>query len=393
MICALIVLDYYIPGFRGGGPTSSVAHLVEWLGEEISFSVVARDRDLGDDKPYSGIEQKRWQVVNGARVFYLKPWGFWLPRFARLLRQTPYDILYLQGFFPYPTISVLLMRRVGLIPARPVIIASRGDFSPAGLLIKRRKKQLYIWAARLIGLYRNVTWQATAERERAEILDGFGKEAEAAGSRIVIAPNLPPRAPLHPAPTARPPKKAGEGRIIFLSRIARKKGLDLALRALAGVKGNVEFDVYGPIEDGEYWRECESLMESLPPRVRAGYKGAVRPEEAFHTFAGYHLFLFPTRGENFGHVILESLVAGCPVLIGDTTPWMNLSEARAGWALPLSDMDAFARAIDQVVAMDAADFDRASHDAFEYGCKICNDGANIEANRKMLLETLRASVT
>jgi glycosyltransferase involved in cell wall biosynthesis len=388
MIQVLVIWDYYIPGFRGGGPIASLSHLVEWLGGEVQFSIVARDRDLGDRHPYPGIKRGCWQMVNGAKVFYVRPWGFWLPGFLRLLRQTPYDVLYLQGFFPFPTISALLARRLGLIPARPVIIASRGDFHPAGLLLKPRKKRLYTWVAKRLRLYNKVVWQATSEMERTEILHGFGKEAEVNGSSIVIAPNLPPRDPLLFASAARPAKKPGEASVIFLSRIARKKGLDLALRALARVKGKIEFDIYGPIEDSEYWRECEGLMESLPSWVRANYRGAVRPAEVPHAFAGYHLFLFPTRGENFGHVILESLVAGCPVLVGDTTPWMNLAESGAGWVFPLSDVDGFARAMDSVIAMDAAEFDRMSHRAYEYGRRICTSSAAIEANRQMFLEAL-----
>jgi glycosyltransferase involved in cell wall biosynthesis len=38
-------------------------------------------------------------------------------------------------------------------------------------------------------------------------------------------------------------------------------------------------------------------------------------------FRQYDLFVFPTRGENFGHVIIESLSVGTPVLLSDRTPW------------------------------------------------------------------------
>jgi hypothetical protein len=40
--------------------------------------------------------------------------------------------------------------------------------------------------------------------------------------------------------------------------------------------------------------------------------------------AEYDLFLFPTLGENYGHVISEALASGCPVVISDQTPWRNL---------------------------------------------------------------------
>jgi glycosyltransferase involved in cell wall biosynthesis len=53
------------------------------------------------------------------------------------------------------------------------------------------------------------------------------------------------------------------------------------------------------------------------------------------------MFFFPTRGENYGHVIAESLSVGTPVLISDQTPWRELSSDGLGWDLPLEAADIF----------------------------------------------------
>ena len=37
----------------------------------------------------------------------------------------------------------------------------------------------------------------------------------------------------------------------------------------------------------------------------------------------------PSKGENFGHIIMESLAASTPVIISDLTPWKDLENARA----------------------------------------------------------------
>ena len=42
------------------------------------------------------------------------------------------------------------------------------------------------------------------------------------------------------------------------------------------------------------------------------------------------LMVLLTAGENFGHVVAESLQAGCPVLITDETPWTEFIRAGAG---------------------------------------------------------------
>jgi len=41
----LCFVPHYLPGFRAGGPTRSIANLVEWLGDEYRFAIISLDRD------------------------------------------------------------------------------------------------------------------------------------------------------------------------------------------------------------------------------------------------------------------------------------------------------------------------------------------------------------
>ena len=63
----------------------------------------------------------------------------------------------------------------------------------------------------------------------------------------------------------------------------------------------------------------------------------------------YDLFLLPTRGENYGHVIAEALAAGCPVAVSDRTPWGKIEEEGAGWVVPLDDERRWKSVIQEVV--------------------------------------------
>ena len=47
------------------------------------------------------------------------------------------------------------------------------------------------------------------------------------------------------------------------------------------------------------------------------------------------MFVLPTKTENFGHAIYESMACGLPVLISDKTPWHNLEKNKAGFDLSL----------------------------------------------------------
>jgi glycosyltransferase involved in cell wall biosynthesis len=69
--------------------------------------------------------------------------------------------------------------------------------------------------------------------------------------------------------------------------------------------------------------------------------GVLEHKEVANVFRAHDLFFFPTHGENYGHVIMESLLAGTPVLISNTTPWLNLDKAGIGWDLPLDNMAEF----------------------------------------------------
>ena len=129
----------------------------------------------------------------------------------------------------------------------------------------------------------------------------------------------------------------------------------MAINLMKGVRGNVQFDIYGPKENEDYWKECENAIKILPENVRVNYCGVLSHNEIHRTFCQYDAFLFPTLSENYGHVIAESLVTGCIPIISDQTPWTDMNEAGAGWAIPLSNEQSFKSAIQEVIDMGEED--------------------------------------
>ena len=115
------------------------------------------------------------------------------------------------------------------------------------------------------------------------------------------------------------------------------KNLDFILDLFLEIEKKIEFDIYGPIEDTDYWAFCEEKIKKISTNIIITYKGSVSPNDIQATFANYDLFLFPSRGENYGHVIAESLSAGTRVLISDKTPWNDLKEKNLGWDIKLED--------------------------------------------------------
>ncbi len=162
----LVLGDYYLPGYKGGGTIRSLANLMDRLGGEFDFRLITRDRDLGAPSPFPGIRIDAWQKVGGGEVFYASPENLRPLNLLRIMRSVPFGKLYLNSFFsPRLSIAAVLFRALGLIPAVPLVLAPRGEFAPGALALKPGKKRLFLRAARLSGAYRSVIWQATSELE------------------------------------------------------------------------------------------------------------------------------------------------------------------------------------------------------------------------------------
>lgn len=376
----LVFMHYYLPGYESGGPLRSLANMVELLGGEYNFHIVTCCHDLLDRTPYPGIQYDCWVGVGRARVWYMSGGiaGAWaLLRELRRLRGTP---VYLNSLFdPGFSLVPLILAKLGLFGRSNVVVAPRGELSPGALQLKRIKKRLFLAFANALGLYRNVHWHASTKMEQADIANAlFGGQSP---PHMNVACDL-----VLPAP--RRDEESPGDELVFLSRISRKKNLDYALRALACCSESLSFHIYGTIEDEIYWKECQALIGTLPAHVRAIYQGSLAPAEVAQTLSRHGLFFFPTRGENYGHVIAEALAAGLPVLLSDQTPWSDVATNGAGWALPLDDVKGFARIIDSFVRRNSQERARMAEGVRLYAEKRLYPPEHIEDSRRLFANVL-----
>jgi glycosyltransferase involved in cell wall biosynthesis len=378
----LATSDYYLPGSKGGGAVLALANMVSHLGDTAVFKVITRDRDLGDTAAYPHIAPNCWHRLDGAEVMYVPPRRQFLT-LLKLLCGIHADVLYLNSFFsPLFSIWVLLLRRCGLVAARAVIVAPRGEFSPGAIQIRRIKKLIYIASAKALRLYKGVTWHVSTEYEKIDVQRYWGCEAQ-----VVIARECLPKMTDELAFPSRG-KSKGRADIVFLSRICRKKNLDGALAALAELQGAIRMCIYGPKEDSEYWQECQAIIDRLPTNIQVEYRGIVAHEEVLRVLAQHHLFFLPTHGENFGFVIVEALLAGCPVLISDQTPWRDLRMKGVGWELPLAERQHFRDVLQACIDMDQPAFSALSKKAWEYGTRILRENAGAEQSNMLFKRVL-----
>jgi glycosyltransferase involved in cell wall biosynthesis len=341
----LTFIGNYLPGYKAGGILRTIVNTVDHLCDEFEFRIVTRDRDLGDAEPYPDIKLKQWQKVGNAMVYYLPPQSSSLRDIHQLILGTPHHVLYLNSYFDPFTVMALLNRKFRRKPYKPVIVAPWGEFAWASLKQKYAKKFVYIQAARLFGLYKNVTWRASSEFEKSDII----KVMKIKSNAIHITGDFP----IKSIPSAlfeaahQPSSEHVELKIVFLSRISREKNLDYALRVLSKVKARVIFDIYGPAENAAYWKECQAIIGQLPANVKVNYLGSVDPNQVVNIFSRYDLFLFPSGGEAYGHVIAECLISGTPVLISTDTPWRNLQADGLGWDIDLTQAGSYVEIIEK----------------------------------------------
>ena len=369
----LIIMGRYLPGYKDGGPVRSIKNLTDFLGKEYNFKILTCDRDHGDIEAYPNIKVNGWNRVGNAEVYYVPTKGFSQKLIVELAGHA--DMIYVCGCFNDYAINTLIANRFGKIKV-PVVVAAMGLFSPGALQIKSLKKNTFINVFNIMGLFKNVYWSATSEMEVTDILNVIKTDRK----KIMIAEDLP-----RAVQGARiiKGKNPGELKVVFISRFSPKKNLLQAIKILQKVKCNVKFTLYGPDEDKDYWSECEKELNKFPNNVSWTWKGNLESEKVVETLKDQDVFLFPTRGENFGHVIQEALSAGCPCIISDQTPWQDFKSQGIGYVLPLSDNKPFVEAIEKYATMGQEEFQNVVDKAHQYAIRVSNDKVKNTGYRKI----------
>lgn len=335
----------YLPGIKYGGPVTSISNFTEHFGDKYDIRIVCSNHDHGERKIYPDIKPG-WNQVGKASVLYLSESEYGISKFTEIMKPFKVKMVYLTGVFSFKLnhAAIKAANKLGI----KVVIATRGEICKNVLAMKSYKKLPYLRVMKWAGEYSKSYFQVTSQEE----MDQLEKYLNIPQDRIMMLPNIHGKAMNLP----RPQKEVGKAKLLFVSRVHPKKNLIEAIEALTQTKGEIQFDIYGPIEDEKYWDECQTVIKRLPDNVNVAYKGSLNAQEARACYYGYHAFVFPTLSENYGHVIVESMIADCPIVISrGTTPWDD-ADGAAGYVVELHDISALAKAIQKIVDMASDDF-------------------------------------
>lgn len=377
----MVFVDWYLPGYKAGGPIRSVHNMIRALKNSYDFLVVTSDKDYGSPGPYNDIQTNQWVEMDGAKVMYLNRQGRTFRNLKKLIRQEQFDRVYLNSLFSiYYTLIPILILKIWKKNVH-IILAPRGMLGDGALRIKSAKKKIFLTLARFAGFYKGITWHATTASEAKEIQHHFGRR-----SVVRIVPNIVALSG-NSQQQASILKSTKNLRLIFLSRVSEKKNLLHAINYLGGLSQDkyqqIIFDIYGPIEDLDYWRKCEIVIKKLPEKCHINYCGEKKYDETLQLWNHYHFFLMPTAHENYGHAIVEALSHGCPVIISDQTPWHELEKYKAGWDLPLDEAARFTEILEKCIDMNQNEWSEMVKSARRFIRKKIHTGEVIELNRQL----------
>ena len=343
----LVITGGYFPGVDFGGIATSRYNFSQALGDDYDIAIVTRNHDYKKSEPYTNIKDG-WNEFGKGRVLYLSDDEFCEESFARIIDETAPVLVYLSG-----TITSYFYFNKGAISAArkknvPVLLTPDGDVCTNAMRIKATKKMLAAAFCKLTGAFKDVYFQSTSDDEANNLTRYLGINKD----MIALLSNLPCQV----IPRADFEKESGRLKLVFFSRICEKKNLLYAIELVSKLKASVTFDIYGSMEDEQYWQRCDELIATLPENINVTYKGRVDPSDAREVAKTYDAFLFPTLSENYGYVIEEALLCGCPVIISrGTTPWDDV-HGRGGAAIPLDDPDGFVKELNKIANMGTSEY-------------------------------------
>lgn len=187
--------------------------------------------------------------------------------------------------------------------------------------------------------------------------------ANSARSRDVIARDIPRLAPVIEVvyngvggpPTSHPLRDRldGPARLLLVGRISPRKGTDVAVEALAELVArgvDVELELVGGVFPGYEWFEenVRRQVEDSGLAARVRWSGVL--SDVWDVLAAADIALVPSRVEPFGNAAVEALLAGRPVVVGDTQGLREIVRAgENGELVTPGDPRALADAVERIV--------------------------------------------
>ena len=351
----LIFIDWYIPAYKAGGPIISVKNIIDHLSTQFDFYIITSNLDIDNKKVIDDSELNKWISRKNHEIIYLNNNSQNITSYNKIIDYLQPEIIYLNSFFSYKfsILPILFSKKINKI-----ILAPRGMLGEGALKIKRFKKVCFLKFMKFIGFYSNIHWHASTNNELIEIQNLFGTN-----TKIAVAQNLSTNNEKLKFKVG----KLEEGflTILYLSRISKKKNLLFLIKSIihSENKNKIKLKIIGFCEDEFYFKSCIDLINEN--QIDHEFIGSIPHEQLSKYYLSSDIFCLPTLHENYGHVILEALSYGLPIIISQNTPWRDLEAKKVGFDLPLLS-SSFTSKIDYFFSINNSTFSNYSKNAINF---------------------------
>ncbi|HJU64877.1 MAG TPA: glycosyltransferase family 4 protein [Gemmatimonadaceae bacterium] len=294
------MLSYEYPPLGGGGAKvvdGLSAELVA-LGHRVDLVTMAYE-DLPRREDVRGVQVHRVPCLRRRRDMshpseLLSYVASALPRALRLTRQTRYDVLHAHFIFPDGIIAYALRKTTGM----PYLITAHGSDVPG-----YNPDRFTLHHKLLAPLWHVVTANAAELVSPSEALQGLIRRANG-HCPVTLIPNGVSLGRFQ----AGEPK---QDRILMVTRMFERKGVQYALDALAGMDHGYRVSIVG---DGPFLGELQQRAARL--RLAVDFHGWLENDsrQLRDLFETSRIFLFPSEAENFPVVLLEAMAAGMAII-------------------------------------------------------------------------------
>ena len=342
--------------------------MVDTFTDNIQYRIFCGDTDLNND-PLQNIKKNEWIDYNVCtKVWYASKHDRSKILIDEVKSQNP-DVLYVIGLYNWHFNIVPML----FCKANTKIISVRGMLHSGALSQKRFKKMLFLSALKGFGVVKKWFFHATDVTEKHFIEHEFG-----INTKTFIAGNF------SKSMIEYLPMQKHTGTLIMgtISLISPMKNHLYVLQALKYCGAFITYNIYGPVKDDAYWGKCKLLIAGLPANISVQYHGEIKPALVIEVLRDLHVFIMPSKSENFGHALAEALSAGRPVITSRNTPWNNLEMNGAGINAD-TDIKSIANAISFFAQLNQLDYNSFTKAAKQYSINNNNSTELIKAYKNM----------
>jgi len=348
----LHVSPSYKPAYCYGGPILSVSRLCEAANngtynlECDVFTTTANgvtELDLRGKHIIDGVPVHFYPRITGDHTHFSPALLYGLHRYLRTAcKKQMALVVHIHSWWNLVAVfaaMLVILHRVPLI------------ISPRGMITSYTRTFRNTFFKQLVHLTFGKYLLRKAVLHATTALEAEGINRNSGASYIRVIPNLltnatfdRPELEIQETDKLKPTKQstgcsASDFRILFLSRIDQKKGLDILLKALSVVTFHWTLTIAGT-GNSRYIRHLKQLSGSLKVSGKIKWVGQISNEDKYSLMAKHDLLVLPSSNENFGNVVLESLLAGTAVLVSDQVGLAAyVSEANLGWVCPATSED------------------------------------------------------